>query len=149
MKKLIKSIFSQRRKEGAPQTRLGMFAERCQQRCADWLNNKIARLSVTTIVVSMSIFLMGGGTFFVFVMFRSLMYLDEGIPAIETGGRSETPYGSSVRIFDTSVLSKEEIRLLKEYRSHIDSVSRTDSYRNYMDSRDTIIKNNHSNLKKK
>ncbi|WP_286776809.1 MULTISPECIES: hypothetical protein [Sphingobacterium] len=97
----------------------------------------------------MSIFLMGGGTFFVFVMFRSLMYLDEGIPAIETGGRSETPYGSSVRIFDTSVLSKEEIRLLKEYRSHIDSVSRTDSYRNYMDSRDTIIKNNHSNLKKK
>ncbi|MGJ1501341.1 hypothetical protein [Sphingobacterium multivorum] len=149
MKKLIKSIFSQRRKEGASQTRLGMFAERCQQRCADWLNNKIARLSVTTIVVSMSIFLMGGGTFFVFVMFRSLMYLDEGMPAIETGGRSETPYGSSTRIFDTSVLSREEIRLLKEYRSHIDSVSRTDSYRNYMDSRDTIIKNNHSNLKKK
>jgi len=109
MKKLIKSIFSQRRKEGAPQTRLGMFAERCQQRCADWLNNKIARLSVTTIVVSMSIFLMGGGTFFVFVMFRSLMYLDEGIPAIETGGRSEaTVAGAKLNMVVLHVFSTHQ-----------------------------------------
>ncbi|QRY55584.1 hypothetical protein [Sphingobacterium siyangense] len=149
MKNLIKSIFGGRRTESAPQTRLGMLAERWQHRCADWLNRKTARLSVAAIVVSMSILLMGGGTFFVFVMFRSLLYLDEAIPAKQSEGRYEVPYGSSAGISGAEFHSKEEIRLLEQYRSYVDSISLAAPDRITHDGLDAIVKNYHSQIKNK
>ncbi|WP_333627464.1 hypothetical protein [Sphingobacterium siyangense] len=149
MKNLIKSIFGGARKQSAPQTRLGMLAERWQHRCADWLNRKTARLSVAAIVVSMSLLLMGGGTFFVFVMFRSLLYLDGAIPAKQSEGRYEVQYGSSAGIAGTAILSREEIRLLEQYRSYVDSISLAAPDKIAQDSLDAIVKKYHSQTKSK
>jgi hypothetical protein len=147
MKKLIKSIFGDRRKESTPQTKIAMLAERYQQRCAEWLNRKSARLSVSTIVVLMSIFLMGGASFFVFVMFRSLTHFEAASPAIPADGRYMLPYGAGSAA--VAPLSTAEIRLVEQYRSYMDSVSTKVFGKNSPDSLSGDIKKYNSPIKKK
>ncbi|MGJ1382867.1 hypothetical protein [Sphingobacterium siyangense] len=147
MKKLIKSIFGGRRKESMPQTKMGMLVERYQQRCADWLNQKSARLSVSTIVVLMSIFLMGGASFFVFVMFRSLTHFEAASPAIPADGRYTLPYGAGSAV--VAPLSTAEIRLVEQYRSYMDSVSTKVFGKISPDSLGGDIKKYNSPIKKK